>query len=1209
MELSKLEIKGFKSFGNKVVINFDKGITGIVGPNGCGKSNIVDAIRWVLGEQKITNLRSEKMENVIFNGTKHRKPTHLAEVAVCFNNTKNILPTAYSQVTVTRRYYRSGEGEYQLNSVPCRLKDITDLFLDTGISSDSYAIIELKKVDDLLHDKNNARRGLFEEAAGIAKFKARKKETFRKLEDAGANLTRVEDLLFEIEQNLKSLEKQTKQAQKHHQLKEEYKQVSIALAQKTVSIHNEKLVSVQAQMDEEADKKLALTKTLTEKEAAIAQAKARLTSKEKTLATRQKKFNAYVGEIQQLESERKVKNEQRHYLQNSIQNLEKQVIEERQIIETEGENIQQCQQEAATLKATIDHQEKKLHTFAQTHKALNQQVYQLKTALDEATAAYNKHKDIIYQKNKALEIKRVECNNFKQTLAKLKADSSEKTTHFLQLEEAVNPLQETLQTSTSMLEARKKQQQQWERAINEAHQHIELTKDTLRETHVALEARQNKFALIQSMIDNLEGFPEAIKYLKQHSRNLKEAPLLCDILTCGDAYSTCIENYLDTYLNYYVVTHTHQAYDAIELLHETKKGKANFFILEDFEHYRPAPLQRLDYAIPALEVVKCEEQYKKLLTYVLDRVYILHENIPLPQGKELIFLTNDGKLTKRAYSVSGGSIGLFDNKKMGRKKLLEKLDREISHLRKKQTKAEQALKDAQQQYAKLKADDPQNHIEQLQKEINKMQQTLVAHTTKKEQLGEILRDYASREKAVEAQLVAAEEASNLHQQDVDAHQESWEEKVIALKEIQEAWQQKSEALNQQQALYNEQNIQLHQQKTRLEGLLKEVDFKQSALEKTKNKLLQNQGQVKAQKNDLATLLKALEEEEAEVVAMYKKKEVLAHEITLAERDYYQERGNIEALEKEQQEAQKRRTHTDTLLMALQNKENAIKLELAAIQERLSVTFSLAAETLLAQDTQLVEDQHTLEKRATTIKEKLEKLGPINPVAIEAYREAKERYDFITTQKEDFEKAKKSLIKTIDEIDKVAKENFLAAFEKIKANFIKVFRSLFTEEDDCDLSIVDTNNPLESTIEVIAKPKGKRPLTINQLSGGEKALTAIALLFAIYLLKPAPFCILDEVDAPLDDVNVDKFSKIIKEFSQNAQFIIVTHNKRTMSFVDVIYGITMAEQGISSVVPVDLRKLPPNSEPGTQNSESGTQNSEPGTQNSEPGTQNSEPRTQ
>src|SRR5688572_7229884 len=345
MQLAKLEIKGFKSFADKIVINFDEGITGIVGPNGCGKSNIVDSIRWVLGEQKTSALRSEKMENVIFNGTSQRAPQQMAEVSLTINNTKNILPTEYSQITITRRLYRSGESEYLLNGVTCRLKDITNLFLDTGVASNSYAIIELGMVDDLLNDRDNSRRTLFEEAAGISKFKKRKKETLKKLEDTDADLERVEDLLFEIEKNMKSLEKQARQTETYYRIKEEYKQKSIHLAKVVVNKQKEKFNSITAEIAAENDRKVAITSDIAEKEAAIEKAKAELIVKEKTLSSRQKAINEFVSRIRHYESEKQIKNERLKYLNDRANGLREQIEQDRKSNERARFSIQSLENE------------------------------------------------------------------------------------------------------------------------------------------------------------------------------------------------------------------------------------------------------------------------------------------------------------------------------------------------------------------------------------------------------------------------------------------------------------------------------------------------------------------------------------------------------------------------------------------------------------------------------------------------------------------------------------------------------------------------------------------------------------------------------------------------------------------------------------------------------------------------------------------------
>src|SRR6476620_10064904 len=416
MQLSKLEIKGFKSFADKIVINFDEGITGIVGPNGCGKSNVVDSIRWVLGEQKTSALRSEKMENVIFNGTSQRSAQQMAEVSLTINNTKNILPTEYAQITITRRLYRSGESEYLLNGVACRLKDITNLFLDTGVASNSYAIIEFGMVDDLLNDRDNSRRSLFEEAAGISKFKKRKKETLKKLEDTDADLERVEDLLFEIEKNMKSLEKQAKQTEQYYKIKEDYKEKSIHLAKVVVNKQKDKFSVIQKQSEAENDRKTKLTSEIAEKEAQIEKSKAELILKEKTLSTRQKSINEFVSKIRHYESEKQIKNERLKYLNDRALNLRDQIDQDKKSNERARFSIQSLETEREAAQQILQEISQKLENLKTEYEEQKTITANLQHEVDALRHVQREKQEESFQINKDVEIREIQVSSFKQEL-------------------------------------------------------------------------------------------------------------------------------------------------------------------------------------------------------------------------------------------------------------------------------------------------------------------------------------------------------------------------------------------------------------------------------------------------------------------------------------------------------------------------------------------------------------------------------------------------------------------------------------------------------------------------------------------------------------------------------------------------------------------------------------------------------------------------
>lgn len=1178
MLLSKLEIKGFKSFGDKIVIHFDKGITGIVGPNGCGKSNVVDAIRWVLGEQKSRMLRSDKMENVIFNGTKNRKPTNLAEVSLTFENTKNLLPTEFTHVTITRRYYRSGESEYLLNGVVCRLKDINNLFMDTGINSNSYAIIELKMIEELLNDKNNSRRELFEEAAGISKFKNRKKETLRKLEDTDTDLARVEDVLFEIEKNLKSLEKQARQTARYFELKKEYKDASVNLAKKSVKKQSETLISIHGKVQEENDRKLQVGTKISEKEAFLEQSKAALLLKEKLLASRQKTLNEHVNKIRQFESDKKIKNERLRFLEDRAQKLREQIDNDRKSNDRAGFSIRSLEQEKESAIKLLAEREFNVDALKLAYEEQKAKHSEIQDKQKERNKDFSTRKDLVYQLSKDQEIKQIQLSTLKQELEKTTSTDHNQEASLVDFEDKLFILKEDLDMKIDDLTKIKSKEEDQNQKIEETNHIIEIIREEVTQSSRKLDARQNEFNLTKSLVENLEGFPEAIKFLKKNSDWGKDMRLLSDILTTEEKYRVSIENFLENYMNYYVVETEHQAITAVNLLSDAAKGKANFFVLEHFERFQPSHTKLFANAIPATEIIEYDEKYAKLISFILDEVYIVRgEFHDFPEDKDAIYIAESGKITKRKFSISGGSVGLFEGKRIGRAKNLEKLEREIKELNKKVSLTRSNLDKKIGDLMKLKEVSYKSNIEKLQQEINEINQEYVSIRTKKEQLNEILSSNANKMEDILDRIDQLQEELGEIVPALQKEKALFESLDADLEMLNSNLESESENLIQKSSGFNSENIAYHQQLNRVNSLEQEIDFKRGAFESSTERIEKSQHEHTSIDQEIRTLLDNDEIQDDELIEFYTEKESIEKGVNEIEKEYYAARGEIDETDKQIRELHKTRQNLETIVGEFQNSLNEIKLKLNSMKERLSVEFEIDLEVMMEGEPDVDEEYAALSESeirevVSKAKERLEKIGPINPMAMDAYDEIKTRHTFITEQKDDLVKAKNSLMDTIGEIDQVAKETFLDAFGKIKENFVKVFRSLFTAEDDCDLKLVDPDNPLESPIEIMAKPKGKRPLTINQLSGGEKTLTATSLLFSIYLLKPAPFCIFDEVDAPLDDANIDKFNTIIQTFSKESQFIIVTHNKRTMASTDIIYGITMIEAGVSRVVPVDLREL-------------------------------------
>ena len=1180
MQLSKLEIKGFKSFADKIVINFDEGITGIVGPNGCGKSNVVDSIRWVLGEQKTSALRSEKMENVIFNGTSQRAAQQMAEVSLTINNTKNILPTEYSQITITRRLYRSGESEYLLNGVACRLKDITNLFLDTGVASNSYAIIELGMVDDLLNDRDNSRRMLFEEAAGISKFKKRKKETLKKLEDTDTDLERVEDLLFEIEKNMKSLEKQAKQTEQYYKIKEDYKEKSISLAKVVVNKQKEKFNTINKQVEGENDRKTKLTVDIAEKEALIEKSKADLVLKEKTLSSRQKAINEHVSNIRLTESDKQIKNERLRSLNDRATSLKDQIDQDRKSNERARFSIQSLESEHQLAQGIFSEITSKVETLKSDYEIQKTATYTLQGEADALRQVHRTRQEESFEVNKGVEIREIQVSSFKQELERTATDTNQQSASLQEFDKKLVVLQEDVGEKTVYLDKLKREEEDVITRISSLEKTIEMIREEMTETGRKLDARQNEYQLTKSLVENLEGFPEAIKFLKKNVAWTKNAPLLSDILSTSEEYRVAIENYLEPYLNYYIVDHESEAYEAINILSDASKGKANFFILDSFEKFASSPVEMYPpNSFPATQIIEFDPKYTKLMSFILDKVYFYEGDVKnIPAEDNNTFITKSGKVTKRKFSLSGGSVGLFEGKKIGRAKNLEKLEKEIKELSKKVDDVRYSLVDRQRELERLRNNTLKQQIEEAQNSIKLVNDEFISVKTKQEQFSHML-NHADlrREDILEKIDSLLKELDELRPRAQNAQHELRQQEERMKVMVADLTAQ-NELLSQKSANYNEQNIFFHQQENRVKSVEQEIRFKQESMEQSGIRIEVNVEELKKSDEEVKLIVETTQHSDETLINLYAQKEDMEKGLTEAEKEYYSGRGEIDQFEKDLREVSHQRQNIDTVLMELQNQLSESRLQLNSVKERLSVEFNIDLDSVVEKSSPeeaeelLKLDEEKLRNDVTKIREKLDNMGPINPMAMEAYNEIKERNDFINVQKDDLLKAKESLFTTINEIEVVASETFMLAFNQIKEHFIKVFRSLFNEGDDCDLKLVDPSKPLDSEIDIIAKPKGKRPLTINQLSGGEKTLTATALLFSMYLLKPAPFCIFDEVDAPLDDANIDKFNTIIRSFSKESQFVIVTHNKRTMTTTDVIYGITMIEKGISRVVPVDLREL-------------------------------------
>ena len=1172
VRLKSLEIKGFKSFADKTVLNFDEGITGVIGPNGCGKSNIVDSIRWVIGEQKISQLRSENLESLVFNGSKTRSASGLAEVSLTFENTRNLLPTEFNTVTITRKYYKNGDSEYRLNDVTCRLKDIHNLFMDTGVSTDSYAIIELGMVDDIIKDKENSRRRMLEQAAGISIYKTRKREAKLKLDATEQDLARIEDLLFEINNQLKITESQAKKAEKYLEIKKEYREVSIELAKAALEGFNVTWKELNEQQKNETDKRTQLESTIATGEAALEKEKADFIEKEKALQQQQHTFNELNNTLREKESEKNLSAQRLQYLKERETGLGDFLLKAEGQLKGIEESIGFTKQQISDEESNLSDQKQQLQLLKQNTEEKRKVFDEKRFAVDALRQEQMGLQRTYFEAEKNVAVSDASIHSLQHTITQIEEEQNQRTEILGRLEIEKQQIEKELEEKRSTLEQLKQHNTFTKEQILETQSLIEKLRSELAEENRMLDSRQNEHDLLKSLIVTMEGYPESVKFLHNNKSWNFTAPLLSDIIYVKEEYRTAVENVLEPYLNYYVVNDLGEGLTAVHLLDNNKKGKANFFLLDKLNTFNNTPEQIFEGVIPALSVIEIDEKYKHLADYLLGNVFIAENEEALQNSNGHVVLEKHGKYVKGSYSLTGGSVGLFEGKKIGRTKNLEKLAEKITVQKSKVHDLKVIITQRSNEVIAFNDQLKENTIQQTQQTINELINSSFSIRNKTENTIHQQVVAESRLKELGDQLKQNHAAISDSRSLLGALKTEVEQLDAKMKSAGDELINAEDEFNAANGIYNENNLLLAKQQSKVNALQQELEFKENQLRDLSVQRESSAIQMKDAAADIAATNESLTQLEEAVITLLRNKNAEEKKLNEADQAYYNLRNELNEKESELRHKQKAKEQTDHLLNEIKDKLNELKLHLAGMKERLNVEFKVDLDVILDEERTSDVSLEDLQEKSDRMKKRLENMGEINPTAIEAYVEMKKRYEFIVEQKNDLVSAKDSLMQTIQEVEITANRLFLETFNKVRDNFQKVFQALFTEDDTADMVLEDPENLAETGIDIVAKPKGKRPTSINQLSGGEKTLTATALLFAIYLIKPAPFCILDEVDAPLDDANIGKFTQMIRKFSKESQFIIVTHNKMTMATVDVIYGVTMQEAGVSKLVPVDFRGL-------------------------------------
>ncbi len=1173
MHLRRLELHGFKSFAHKTTLTFDDGITCIVGPNGCGKSNIVDAVRWAIGEQRAKALRSDKMEGVIFNGTSSRRPVGMGEVLLTVENSRGILPTEYANVTLGRRFYRSGEGEYLLNGVTCRLRDIQDLFMDTGMGSGAYSVIELAKVDQLLSDNADDRRRLFEEAAGITKFKLRRRQTLNKLQGAQHDLTRLRDLVDEVEAQANSLERQAKKAARHRELDArraelerwialfEYDRLTTALAQHTSDLQAAEDFSRQA------------AASVTAKEAERERAESDRIVAEDERRTAQHALQSHLDTLRQAEAEARVAHERRDRSQADARRLSAQAeqltkrLKELQADQSRitgdleaarpeaqraAEALSQAKAERDAAQEALDVSRGALRAATQSERQAQQQHADARRALDRQLAAVDLH---------AAERDRL-------IAAPTLDDDAE---HEVEIERA----QRVAEQAERQAEEAK---QRIDTAEAEAQQHrvdLEASSIVLRDAERQLDAHQAEAHVLRQIVNATRDFSEGV-------RTLAETPAVHggafstvdDVVVPMAGWERAVAVALAEWRRCVIVDDDTAAEHAVAVLREKGAGQVTLLVRETAS--RSETTRPPDGWTALSEHVQVGGENRPVIELLLEGwcvVEVLPDAHDVPPGLRAIVADGSwvgaplpGSLQVAASRFGGApDSGAPAPTRAEQRKRLATLEDQIDI-------AQHAVDTAQRNVDDLRIDDRaalrelRQQADQAATQVRKAQQMLDRATLARESAANAQRLHAERiEQAEAAQRSAREALPSLEQ----AEHASANELSTAQDRVRNA---ESDAHVSETAArdvfsaFTSATLAASQAGARLEALEREAQRAARISVETGEQRDRDATQAQAERESALEREREVIEAQAEVARLADAREPLDQAVQESEDAVLEAASTMSEVEKKVREARREQSQASERMSAVA----VAQAQVAARRDALEEEWAASHETTLTDDTGDVPDGFDsggAREELADLKSKLSRIGAVNALAVEDYEAASERLTFLREQQQDLEEAESLLEETIAEIDAAASSRFEKTFAQIQQSFQTLFVDLFGEGARAELTLADPDDLLDSPVEIFARPSGKRPASIAQLSGGEKTLTAIALLFAIYLVKPSPFCILDEVDAPLDEANVDRFMRIIRRFSDQTQFILVTHNKRTMELSDRLYGVTMQEPGVSKLVSV------------------------------------------
>ena len=1173
MYISRLSLYGFKSFLKKSEVEFGRGITSVVGPNGCGKTNIVDAIRWVIGEQKSSVLRADRSTDVIFNGTSTRRPLNLAEVSLTIHNVSGRVPIQYSDITITRRVYRNGESEYFINKHLCRLKDITDLFIDTGMGANAYSIIELKMIEDILSETPEERKRLFEEAAGVNKYRVQRKAALKKLDATRNDLLRLNDIILEVDSKVKALHRQLKRYEKYKEVSQQLIDTEVLLAARRVFDIRLKEQPLEDELASRRTRLEAVSKEIDVKEKAWNQDQELFEHNEGILQEKIQNLDQIKTNFNQLQTRQSVLREQQRNIEQTILRLQKEaedldvnalrLRDRKQKLEAEQAEYQtQIKAKKAGFEGLSTEQEKVdsgFNAISAEIQSLQDQRYALVREQAEYTAKYNSQKENIAQREKELLSLKEQIDRIVTAEAQIKGSVEAKKNDVDLLK---NGLEETY-AGESRSEEKYEQLFNREKEVNQ----------TLRKIESELDKINNKIQFYSSIIQSKEGYSPALQHILEHA---VEFPgilgALSDQIAVESGYQLAVQAVLKDISRLLLASDRLAALETVTKLESIGKGSVAILPLDFSIHDASGPNPGNSKLQPLARFVKCKENLRPVRDLLFRDVFIcededFRELLNEPALDSVTIVSKRGKLRDAAGILSGGAESSESGILVGRAEMLNRFEVEFDELQRERdgigSELAQIREDMQgivrqRKDLEQRRRDLQNRIRQQEEALRSGEAKLIEYQSILKTLNEnrltvkvALENFRQKSKKEDPQNSAVNAKIEELDQKIERRKNELAQAKITLDQINQRVQnERLEFVNLENRYRNAvDELYATEQSIRSQGTRSQTSIreKEAGLEKQKE-IGVNQEQINLDLEKTRHALNAAGEEVADLRSAHQK---LRARIQLLNEELFKLRhekellsGDISRLELEKSE--------------FTGQEKEIRSVLMEKYER----------TIPGEYPDELPDAEELTRKIARFKKNLEEIGMVNMAVRDEYEQELSRLKFLEDQRNDLVESEKGLNEVIEQIDDIARKQYVEVFNKIRENFKKTF-SIFFDGGDSEIQMVGDSDPLEANIEIWACPSGKKMRSLKMLSAGEKALTAIALLFGIYQVKPSPFCILDEVDAPLDDQNTKRFTNVIRTFSQNTQFIIVTHNKVTMSIADSLYGVTMAESGVSQIVSARL----------------------------------------